>query len=126
MAIETVNLAGFSHAGAPVMIRGSSASPRIAIASAGSISRPVAVSGAFVCQSRFNMPCVSVLDVNTVNMTISSGVDTVNTRALFCLYMVRSPRPRPQKKPSNRYHHGDLRRALLDEAIRTIQSHGVE
>jgi AcrR family transcriptional regulator len=59
-------------------------------------------------------------------MTISSGVDTVNTRALFCLYMVRSPRPRPQKKPSNRYHHGDLRRALLDEAIRTIQSHGVE
>jgi len=40
--------------------------------------------------------------------------------------MARSPRSRPQKKPPDRYHHGDLRRALLDEAIRTIQSHGVE
>ena len=24
------------------------------------------------------------------------------------------------------YHHGDLRRALLEEAVRTIQTHGVE
>jgi AcrR family transcriptional regulator len=39
--------------------------------------------------------------------------------------MVRSSPPRPRKKPADRYHHGDLRRALLDEALRTIQAHGV-
>jgi AcrR family transcriptional regulator len=33
---------------------------------------------------------------------------------------------RPYRKPRNRYHHGDLRRALLDEALRTIQRDGVE
>ena len=30
------------------------------------------------------------------------------------------------KKPAKPYHHGDLRRALLDEALRTIQTQGVE
>jgi len=30
------------------------------------------------------------------------------------------------KKPAKPYHHGDLRSALLDEALRTIQMHGVE
>lgn len=30
------------------------------------------------------------------------------------------------KKRPDRYHHGDLRRALLDEAVRTIHTHGVE
>jgi AcrR family transcriptional regulator len=40
--------------------------------------------------------------------------------------MPRSTRPRPGKKPAKPYHHGDLRRALLDEALRTIQTHGVE
>jgi AcrR family transcriptional regulator len=40
--------------------------------------------------------------------------------------MARSTRPRPAKKPAKPYHHGDLRRALLDEALRTIQTHGVE
>jgi len=33
---------------------------------------------------------------------------------------------RPRRKPRNRYHHGDLRRALLDEALRTIQHDGVD
>ena len=33
---------------------------------------------------------------------------------------------RTRKKPAKPYHHGDLRRALLDEAVRTIQTHGVE
>jgi AcrR family transcriptional regulator len=33
---------------------------------------------------------------------------------------------RPRRKPRDRYHHGDLRRALLDEALRTIQDEGVE
>jgi AcrR family transcriptional regulator len=32
--------------------------------------------------------------------------------------------PRLAKKPPDRYHHGDLRRALLQAAIRTIQKHG--
>jgi AcrR family transcriptional regulator len=33
---------------------------------------------------------------------------------------------RPARKPASRYHHGDLRRALLDEAVRTIQIEGVD
>jgi len=40
--------------------------------------------------------------------------------------MARSAQPRAGKKPAKPYHHGDLRRALLDEALRTIQAHGVE
>jgi AcrR family transcriptional regulator len=40
--------------------------------------------------------------------------------------MTRSVSPRAGKKPAKPYHHGDLRRALLDEALRTIQTHGVE
>jgi AcrR family transcriptional regulator len=32
----------------------------------------------------------------------------------------------PGAKPRSRYHHGDLRRALIDEAVRTIQVQGVE
>ena len=39
-----------------------------------------------------------------------------------------APRPlkRPKKKRAGHYHHGDLRRALVEEAVRTIQTHGVE
>jgi len=40
--------------------------------------------------------------------------------------MTRSAHPRAGKKPAKPYHHGDLRRALLDEALRTIQTRGVE
>jgi AcrR family transcriptional regulator len=40
--------------------------------------------------------------------------------------MARSTHPRPRKKPAKPYHHGDLRRALLDEALRTIQTQGVD
>jgi len=32
---------------------------------------------------------------------------------------------RPRKKRAGQYHHGDLRRALLEEALRTIQAGGV-
>jgi AcrR family transcriptional regulator len=32
---------------------------------------------------------------------------------------------RPRKKRAGDYHHGDLRRALIDEALRTIDKHGV-
>ncbi|MEI9971282.1 MAG: TetR/AcrR family transcriptional regulator [Ignavibacteriota bacterium] len=40
--------------------------------------------------------------------------------------MASSARPRTGKKPDKPYHHGDLRRALLDEALRTIETEGVE
>lgn len=33
---------------------------------------------------------------------------------------------RPAKKPRDQYHHGDLRRALLQAAVRTIQKHGFD
>jgi AcrR family transcriptional regulator len=32
----------------------------------------------------------------------------------------------PDRKPRHQYHHGDLRRALLDEALATIRTEGVE
>lgn len=32
---------------------------------------------------------------------------------------------RPQKKRAGQYHHGDLRRALVEEALRTIEAGGV-
>jgi AcrR family transcriptional regulator len=35
-------------------------------------------------------------------------------------------RPKAARKRARRYHHGDLRRALLQETLRTIQAHGVE
>jgi AcrR family transcriptional regulator len=38
-----------------------------------------------------------------------------------------SARPaRPARKRRDRYHHGDLRRALLQAAVRTIGAHGVD
>ncbi len=40
--------------------------------------------------------------------------------------MTGSVKNRPRKKRADRYHHGDLRRALLVEALRTIETHGVE
>lgn len=40
--------------------------------------------------------------------------------------MVGSAVRRPRKKRAGRYHHGHLRRALIDEALRTIDRHGVE
>jgi AcrR family transcriptional regulator len=40
--------------------------------------------------------------------------------------MVQPANTRPKKKRAWQYHHGDLRRALLDEALRTIHAEGVE
>jgi AcrR family transcriptional regulator len=37
-----------------------------------------------------------------------------------------TPRARVAKKPRDQYHHGDLRRALLEAAVRTIQRHGLD
>ena len=40
--------------------------------------------------------------------------------------MVRSRVGRPRRKRAGQYHHGDLRRALIDQALRTIDKHGVD
>ena len=40
--------------------------------------------------------------------------------------MIGPPPIRPKKKRADQYHHGNLRRALVDEAVRTIQAGGVE
>jgi AcrR family transcriptional regulator len=40
--------------------------------------------------------------------------------------MAGSPVRRPRKKRAGQYHHGDLRRALIDQALRTIDKLGVE
>lgn len=34
--------------------------------------------------------------------------------------------PAPARKPRNAYHHGNLRQALVDQAVRTIRTDGVE
>jgi len=38
----------------------------------------------------------------------------------------QQPRRRSDRKHADRYHHGDLPRALLHEAVRTIQKQGVD
>ena len=40
--------------------------------------------------------------------------------------MAVSPAKRPRRKRAGHYHHGDLRRALVEEALRTIHTAGVE
>jgi AcrR family transcriptional regulator len=40
--------------------------------------------------------------------------------------MAVSRTPRRLRRPPDRYHHGDLRRALVEEAVRTIQHEGIE
>src|SRR5688572_3447959 len=46
----------------------------------------------------------------------------------FMMAIMKGPtsRNRPRKKKASQYHHGDLQRALLEEAVRTIQKDGVE
>ena len=64
--------------------------------------------------------------MNSVNINLTSDVDAVNTQLLEFFCMARSTHPNPRKKPAKPYHHGNLRRALLDEALCTIETHGVE
>jgi len=40
--------------------------------------------------------------------------------------MTGSTAKRPRRKRAGQYHHGDLRRALIDQALRTIDTLGVE
>lgn len=41
-------------------------------------------------------------------------------------HMATPRAPRPARKPRDQYHHGDLRRALLQAAVRTIQKNGFD
>src|SRR5512145_1581524 len=40
--------------------------------------------------------------------------------------MARRLSAAPARKRADRYHHGDLRRALLQAAVRTIGTHGID
>ena len=40
--------------------------------------------------------------------------------------MARRPPAAPARKRADRYHHGDLRHALLQAAVRTIGNHGID
>ena len=111
--------------GAPVMMRGSSRRPSEHRGDAPSISRAEAVRTRSVlpqtaehqvesCRQRLGR----LVDVVTVNITMIAML-TVSTSARYSLEMPAfQPRAPPQTR--DRYHHGDLRRALLDEALRTI------
>src|SRR5262245_41039318 len=49
------------------------------------------------------------------------------TLSTLCLRMRGMPRlARVARKPRRPYHHGNLRRALLDEALATVRTEGVE
>src|SRR5262245_47766735 len=51
---------------------------------------------------------------------------TVSTSTGKLRPMARRSSVRPTRKRADRYHHGDLRRALLQAAVGTIGSHGVD
>jgi AcrR family transcriptional regulator len=46
--------------------------------------------------------------------------------ASYIRHMASTRAPRLAKKPHDQYHHGDLRRALLQAAVRTIQKQGFD
>jgi AcrR family transcriptional regulator len=58
-------------------------------------------------------------------MTIARRVDSVNIEPYDGVMPAVAPPKRPRKKRADQYHHGDLRRALLEEALRTIQADGI-
>ena len=51
---------------------------------------------------------------------------TLSTSARTLEFVARRPITPPARKRADRYHHGDLRRALLQAAVRTIHSHGID
>src|SRR5262245_53783578 len=52
-------------------------------------------------------------------LTMSTSRDTMES-------VTGSLTTRPRKKRAGQYHHGDLRRALIDQALRTVEAHGVD
>lgn len=51
---------------------------------------------------------------------------TMSTSARTLEFVARRSTTTPARKRADRYHHGDLRRALLQAAVRTIRSHGID
>jgi AcrR family transcriptional regulator len=60
-----------------------------------------------------------MLTVSTLNIV------AVNIQS-YIEHMAATRAPRPAKKPRDQYHHGDLRRALVQAAARTLQKHGFD
>src|SRR5262245_57129737 len=60
-----------------------------------------------------------------MSTSIYGGMLTLSTRAPYYSGVVEKRSTRPRRKRPSQYHHGDLRRALVEEALRTIQSEGV-
>jgi AcrR family transcriptional regulator len=92
------------------------------------ISNPTAVSGGLERQRRSSKvrganTIDDLLHVDVVNIRITRDVDGVNT-APYDEAMSAPKRTGPT--PPRPYHHGNLRRALLDEALATIRTEGVE
>jgi hypothetical protein len=79
------------------------------------MSRPFIVKGSQLFPKASQYVFFS-LNVNVVNTSKVSDVETVNTASLGLL---RSFYSRPRRKPTERDHDGNLRRALLEEALRT-------
>lgn len=50
----------------------------------------------------------------------------MSTPAVYDAGMRKVPVPAAARKPRHAYHHGHLRQALVDQAVRTIRSRGVE
>src|SRR4030095_5599639 len=78
MVIEMANLAGLSHAGAPVITVGSTTNPTRAPARTTSISAAVVMSSGLVCHSRRNIVPTLSCNVIIVNIRLSRQVDDVN------------------------------------------------
>ena len=100
--------------------------------SAPSISRAEAVSGLSVRHNRLSPARIKVTSAIAapsmlpLSTSIYTHMLTVSTSAAMLAVRCPPAPARPRRKPRDRYHHGDLRRALLDEALRTIQDEGVE
>src|SRR5688572_29424000 len=50
---------------------------------------------------------------------------TLSTPGLYDSPMAQARAARPRRKHPSHYHHGDLRRALIEQALRIIQAEGV-
>src|SRR5262245_25671974 len=113
MLSEAANLAGFSQAGAPATMRGSTARPMPNRTSAASSTRLTAVRVRWVVQ---NEVMCAASNVVTVNIKIRYNVDNVNTEgSLQKTPRQLSPRQSPPRaRRRGRAHDWPVRRWLAD------------
>ena len=65
--------------------------------------------------------------MDLAQMCSSSTLNVVEVNIWAYTEHMPTPRaPRLAKKPRDQYHHGDLRRALLQAAVRTLQKQGLD